>query len=125
MSHILARAKGASDMPVYEYVCPANNLAVEVTHGMNEKASTWGELCRLAGLDPGETPPGSPVERLIFPVGISTPAGNTKLKEMGFTKLVKRDTGVYENVTATGTEKRYMTAGDASSLPDLKRKIRD
>jgi hypothetical protein len=32
---------------------------------------------------------------------------------------------VYENVTATGSEKRYMKAGDASSLPHLHKKIGD
>ena len=47
------------------------------------------------------------------------------MKEKGFTKLVKRDEGVYENVTASGDEARYMKAGDASTLPDLKKKIGD
>lgn len=112
-------------MPVYEYICHANGNTVEVMHGMTEKVETWGRLCELARMDPGTTPPQTPVERLLFAPGISTPAGNTKLREMGFTKLVKRDTGVYENVTASRGESRYMNAGDASTLPNLKGKITD
>jgi hypothetical protein len=53
------------------------------------------------------------------------PVGNSKLKEKGFTKLVRRDEGVYENVTATGDEARYMKEGDPSTLPHLKKKIGD
>lgn len=112
-------------MPVYEYCCEANGKSVEVVHSMRDRITTWGELCALAKVDPGDTPADTPVEKLLFAPGISAPAGNSKLKEMGFTKLVKRDTGVYENVTATGAESRYMNAGDASTMPDLKRKISD
>ena len=112
-------------MPVYEYLCRDNGATVEVVHAMTESVDTWGRLCELAGCDPGSTPASAPVERMLFAPGISTPAGNSKLKEMGFTKLVKRDTGVYENVTASGSESRYMNAGDASTLPNLKGKISD
>ncbi len=53
------------------------------------------------------------------------PTGNSTLKEKGFTKLVKRDEGVYENVTANDGEARYMKAGDAETLPHLHKKIGD
>ncbi len=112
-------------MPVYEYFCPANGVAIEVVHPMAEKVTAWGRLCELAGIAPGETPADEPVEKLLFAPGISAPAGDSKLKEMGFTKLVKRDTGVYENVTASGSENRFMTAGDSGSLPHLHKKISD
>jgi len=52
-------------MPTYDYRCEANGRVVEVRHGMNECLTTWGELCRLAGLEAGATPPDAPVERLI------------------------------------------------------------
>lgn len=68
---------------------------------------------------------GGPVERLLFAAAISTPHTNTELKNLGFTKLVKRDDGVYENVTRSGEEKKYMTRGDASSVPDIRSKIAD
>lgn len=112
-------------MPVYEYCCQANGRTVEVLHSMKETVRTWGQLCEIAGLSPGDTPPDAPVERLVFAPGICAPKGNSDLKSMGFTKLVKRDTGVYENVTASDTEKRYMVAGDSSSLPKLTDKITD
>ena len=92
---------------------------------MKESAATWGELCAFANVDPGDTPVDSPVERRLFAPGVNTPQGDSSLKNMGFTKLVKRDTGVYENVTRTGNESRYMNAGDSSTMPDLKRKIGD
>ncbi|MDD4278649.1 MAG: hypothetical protein PHX74_02825 [Candidatus Sumerlaeales bacterium] len=112
-------------MPVYEYYCSANGKSVETLHSMKESISTWGELCDKAKIEIGDTPPDAKVERLVFPTGISTPAGDSHLKEMGFTKLVKRDKGVYENVTATDDEKRYMKAGDPSSLPHFSKKIED
>ena len=52
-------------MPTYDYRCDANGQVVEVRHSMSEQLTTWGELCALAGLEPGATPPDSPVERLI------------------------------------------------------------
>ena len=112
-------------MPVYEYFCPENQRTVEVFHGMNEKAETWGQLCKMAKMDPGKTDPNSEVERLLFPPQVATPQGDSDLKSMGFTKLVKRDKGVYENVTRTGNESRYMEAGKDGTLPDLKKKIKD
>ncbi len=112
-------------MPLYEYICPQNQRTFEVRHGMNERVETWGELCRLAGESPGETPADAPVEKLLFTPGIATPKTNADLKNLGFTKLVKREDGVYENVTRTGDEKKYMTRDDPTSVPDIKRKISD
>jgi predicted nucleic acid-binding Zn ribbon protein len=112
-------------MPVYEYMCRHNGRTLEVFHPISERVETWGRLCEVAGMEPGDTPAEAPVERLLYAPGISTPKTDSELKGMGFTKLVKRDTGVYENVTASGGEKRYMTADDASSLPNLKGKISD
>jgi predicted nucleic acid-binding Zn ribbon protein len=112
-------------MPVYEYLCQANGRTLQVEHGMATRLATWGELCDLCGVEAGETPRDATVERLLFAPGISAPAGDSKLKEMGFTKLVRRDKGVYENVTASGKESRYMNAGDSSTLPDLSGKITD
>lgn len=52
-------------MPTYDYLCRANQRIVEVRHKIGETVKTWGEVCRLAGIDPGETPEDSPVEKLI------------------------------------------------------------
>jgi len=35
---------------------------------------------------------------------------------------VKRDNGVYENVTRSGTEQRYMKSGDSAFTPHLHKK---
>lgn len=112
-------------MPVYNYHCEKNGESIEVEHSIKDKLKTWGELCAMANRPLGKTPANTPIERLLYASFVSTPAGNSKLKEMGFTKLVKRDKGVYENVTATGTEKKFMTAGDASSMPHIHKKVSD
>jgi hypothetical protein len=51
-------------MPTYDYLCEANGRVVEVKHRMSETLSTWGDLCKQAGLDAGDTPVDSPVKRL-------------------------------------------------------------
>ena len=50
---------------------------------------------------------------------------NAEYRNLGFTKLVKRDEGVYENVTAVEGEKRYMRSDDPDSVPHIHRKVKD
>lgn len=52
-------------MPRYEYRCEANSRTVEVEHAMSERLETWGQVCERAGIDPGATPLGEAVEKLI------------------------------------------------------------
>ncbi|MGF1572799.1 MAG: zinc ribbon domain-containing protein [Sumerlaeia bacterium] len=52
-------------MPTYEYYCAANNQALEVQHSMSQKLQTWGELCKLAGVDPGNIALDAPVDKLM------------------------------------------------------------
>lgn len=68
---------------------------------------------------------GQAIKRLISLVAINTPKTNSDLKNLGFTKLVKKDKGVYENVTATDKESRIWDAGKPETMPDIKSKIRD
>jgi len=113
-------------MPVYEYHCDENGKTVEVNHALGMNISNWGELCFAAGIDFGDTNPTAPVRRIITKApGVSVPVFNSELKNQGFTKLVKRDSGVYENVTASEGEKRYMKRGDKESIPHIHKKIRD
>ncbi len=104
-------------MPVYEYEHEGEGCALgrifELTQSMYSAKFSKCPQC------------GAPVKRLISLVGISTPKGNSDLKNMGFTKLVRRDKGVYENVTATGNEAKIWDAGKPETMPDLRRKIRD
>ena len=105
-------------MPVYEYAHKAGKGPDCTENFLIEQPIRDDRLekCPLCG---------QPVERQIFLVGISAPKTNSELKGLGFTKLVKRDDGVYENVTRGGEEKRYMQRGDSSSLPNLTKNIRD
>jgi len=113
-------------MPRYDYYCEANDQTVEVEHPISKKLGFWAEVCYYAGIPMGETDPEAPVKRVIRSApGLAVPTFNSELKNLGFTKLEKRDDGVYENVTALDGEKRYMNRGDPTSLPDIKRKISD
>ena len=51
-------------MPTYDYRCNTNGRVLEVNHRMSENLSTWGDLCRQAGVETGDTPAEAPVERL-------------------------------------------------------------
>lgn len=112
-------------MPNYDYYCKLNGATIEATHSMNDAIANWGELCYVTQHPLGETHPLAPVRKLIRVSAITFPTGNAELKNHGFTKLVKRDDGVYENMTATDGEKRYMRTGDPSSIPHIKKKIED
>ena len=66
-----------------------------------------------------------PVKKIISSINISCPKTNGELRDLGFTKLIKRDDGVYENVTARGSDSRYMVKGKPDTIPDLSKTIRD
>lgn len=87
-------------MPIYDYFCPANNRKVEVIHSLSQEVKTWGEVCKLAKCDAAGTPEDAPVRRVVSAPMLSVPLSNADYRNAGFTKLVKRDQGVYENVTA-------------------------
>ncbi len=66
-----------------------------------------------------------PVQKIVSKINISCPKSNRELRELGFTKLVKRDDGVYENVTARDGDSRYMERGRPETIPDLTKTIGD
>mgnify|MGYP000200474948 CR=1 FL=1 len=104
-------------MPVYEYEhtgapCEAGR-AFEIRQSISDAPL---EVCPVCG---------GPVRKLISCFAVRTPKGNAQLKDMGFTKLVKRDDGVYENVTRRDGENRYMVRGKPETIPDVSRIIRD
>jgi putative FmdB family regulatory protein len=104
-------------MPVYEYEhleepC-AFGLVFEYPQSMRDEPLTVCPKCD------------GPVKRIISRPNINTPKTNSDLKELGFTKLVKRDDGVYENVTRRGGESRYMEAGKPETMPHLHKTITD
>jgi putative FmdB family regulatory protein len=104
-------------MPVYEYEhieksCKLGKV-FEWEQSIKEDALTSCPEC------------GSPVKRLISAPTLSFPKTNSDLKNMGFTKLVRRDHGVYENVTASEKESKVTDLRDQSTYPDFKSKIGD
>ena len=66
-----------------------------------------------------------PVQKIISRINISCPKTNSELRDLGFTKLVKRDDGVYENVTTRGNDSRYMVKGQPETIPNLAKTISD
>jgi len=64
-----------------------------------------------------------PVQKIISRINISCPKTNTELRDLGFTKLVKRDDGVYENMTARDGDSRYMVKGKPETIPNLSKTI--
>lgn len=104
-------------MPIYEYqhltkACELGEI-FEVQQSINDPKLVACPKCS------------GDVKRILSKTNISTPKTDSELKNLGFTKLVKRDKGVYENVTATDKESRYFKAGQPDTAPDLKKKIRD
>ena len=104
-------------MPIYEYEhikkpCSLGRV-FEVEQAMRDK-----ELNRCPNCH-------APVRKLISRFYVSTPKGDTELRDKGFTKLVRRDDGVYENVTARDGESRYVRQDKPETLPNLKKIIRD
>jgi len=105
-------------LPVYEYehieeACKEKGRVFEVEQSISEPALERCPSC------------GQSVRRLISLPNISTPISDSRYREMGFTKLVRRDDGVYENVTALDSESRYFERDKPETMPDLKRRIQD
>jgi putative FmdB family regulatory protein len=104
-------------VPVYEYEHQERPCGLgatfEVRQSLTDKALS--KCPRCAG----------PVRKIISRINISCPKTNGELRDLGFTKLVKRDDGVYENVTARDGDSRYMQRGKPETIPDLTKTITD
>ncbi len=104
-------------MPIYEYEhlddpCELGKV-FEVRQSMTDPPLAVCPRCK--GM----------VRKLVSRVAISTPKSDGQLKDMGFTKLVRRDDGVYENVTQREGESRYMLRDKPETMPNIKKIIRD
>ena len=104
-------------MPIYEYehldtVCRLGKK-FEVMQSILSEPLTCCPDCK------------APVKKLISPANISTPKSNRELRDMGFTKLVRRDDGVYENVTAKGGDNKLVLRDKPETLPDFSKSISD
>jgi len=52
-------------MPLYDYQCPSNGVRIEIHHPMAHTVATWGELCERSNHPLGDTPPATPVEKMM------------------------------------------------------------
>jgi putative FmdB family regulatory protein len=104
-------------MPIYEYQhleAPCRGGQVfEVKQSVHDASLTCCPEC------------GGPVRKILSLPNINTPKTNSELKDLGFTKLVRRDNGVYENVTARDGESRMVHGGRPETYPDFKKTITD
>lgn len=87
-------------MPVYLYRLQDTGERIEARHSMKDDPQTWGELCRLAGLNPAGHSEDCKIERLIQPVRAQVGHFTSEIKNTGFRRLEKRSDGTYEDVTA-------------------------
>lgn len=104
-------------MPIYEYEhleepCMQGKV-FEVKQSIHDKALTRCPTC------------GGHVRKCFSYINIRTPKTNSELRDLGFTKLVKRDDGVYENVTARNRDGRLVIRDKPETLLDLKKTIKD
>ncbi len=104
-------------MPIYEYEHLEQGCMLGKTFEISQSLSC-DKLTRCPEC-------GHEVKRIVSLFAVSSPTGNSELKNQGFTKLVRRDDGVYENVTATGNESKIFDASKPETMPDLASKIRD
>lgn len=104
-------------MPIYEYIhltepCSLGKI-FEIKQTLQEAPLAQCPTCQ------------QPVRKHISRIGLSISRMNSEIRDLGFTKLVKRDDGVYENVTAREGESRYMVRDKVDTLPDLTKILRD
>lgn len=116
MDDCVERLKGVV-MPVYEYEhleapCKLGTV-FEVEQSMSDMPLKKCPQCA------------NPVKKIISRININCPKSNSELRDLGFTKLVRRDDGVYENVTARDGDSRYMRSGEPDTIPNLSKTIRD
>ncbi|UQZ90039.1 transcriptional regulator [Deltaproteobacteria bacterium Smac51] len=68
---------------------------------------------------------GKPVERSVGAASIRTRKFDCELKDMGFTKLVRVDEGIFENKTRRHGEDKYVDRRDPATFPNLKKTVKD
>jgi putative FmdB family regulatory protein len=104
-------------MPIYEYKHLESACGLgEVFEQRQPMSDPALERCPRCG---------GPVRKQVSRINISAPKTTSELRDLGFTKLVRRDDGVYENVTARGGDSRYMVRGKPETIPDIKKTISD
>ncbi|MFZ0134351.1 MAG: zinc ribbon domain-containing protein [Desulfobacterales bacterium] len=104
-------------MPIYEYEhvnspCTAG-LVFESRQSLEDPPLSRCPHC------------GGAIRKIMSLNFVNTPKSDTDLRNLGFTKLVKRDDGVYENVTRRDGDSRYMQRNRPETIPNLSKTISD
>jgi putative FmdB family regulatory protein len=104
-------------MPIYEYEhlgksCKLGKI-FDIKQSINDERLVECPYCH------------GTVRKLISQINFCVPKSNNDIRQLGFTKLVKRDDGIYENVTRRGNESRYMERGKPETVPNLSKIIKD
>ena len=104
-------------MPLYEYEhtdepCEAG-LVIELSQGINDPVLTRCPFCQ------------GPVKKIISLSSHTAARSDAEIRDAGFTKLVKRDDGVYENVTKRHGESGVVSPDDARSLASMQSTLSD
>ncbi|MDR1166361.1 MAG: zinc ribbon domain-containing protein [Deltaproteobacteria bacterium] len=68
---------------------------------------------------------GAPVERVLCAPAIKKRLFNSELRDKGFTKLVRVDDGIFENVTRRDGEAKYYDRRHPETAPILEKTIKD
>jgi predicted nucleic acid-binding Zn ribbon protein len=68
---------------------------------------------------------GAPVTRAVTAALIRSRKFTCELKDMGFTKLVRVDDGIFENVTRRPGDEKYVDRRRPETFPDLNRTVKD
>jgi len=102
-------------MPVYEYEHQEGSCTLGKVFDYKQTISEK-QLSRCPHCS-------GPVQKIISRINISCPKTNSELRDLGFTKLVKRDDGVYENMTSRDEDSRYMVRGKPETIPNLSKTI--
>jgi putative FmdB family regulatory protein len=104
-------------MPIYEYehlVQPCSlGKIFEIVQSIQDDSLTQCPNCKC------------PVRKYISRIGISIGKTDAEIRDLGLTKLVKRDDGIYENVTRRQGESRYMEAGKPETMPNFSKILSD
>lgn len=68
---------------------------------------------------------GGGVERNLAAARIKKRKFNCELRDLGFTKLVRVDDGIFENVTRRHGEEKYIDRRNPETFPDLSKTVKD
>ena len=104
-------------MPVYEYEHLEEPCALGKVFEFEQWIRDW-PLTKCPEC-------GGPVRKLISSTFVRSKKSDSELRDLGFTKLVRVDDGIYENVTRREGESKYMDRKKPETLPDLSKIIKD